>query len=45
MTLKHIEEYRDSELAGHLAEKIRRISRRNIRLMEVCGTTPSPFFG
>jgi hydrogenase expression/formation protein HypD len=38
MTLKHIEEYRDSELAGHLAEKIRRISRRNIRLMEVCGT-------
>lgn len=38
MTLKHIEEYRDSELARRLSEKIRRISRRNVRLMEVCGT-------
>jgi hydrogenase expression/formation protein HypD len=38
MTLKHIEEYRDAELAQQLAEKIRRASRRSIRLMEVCGT-------
>ena len=38
MTIKHIEEYRDAALAQQLAEKIRRTSRRRIRLMEVCGT-------
>jgi hydrogenase expression/formation protein HypD len=38
MTLKHIEEYRDAELAQQFAEKIKRISQRSIRLMEVCGT-------
>ena len=38
MTLKHIAEYRDSALARNLVEKIRRISRKDIRLMEVCGT-------
>ena len=38
MTLKHIEEYRDSEIAKKLIEKIRNTSRRSIRLMEVCGT-------
>jgi hydrogenase expression/formation protein HypD len=38
MSLKHVEEYRDSELARGLVEKIRRLVRRDIRLMEVCGT-------
>jgi hydrogenase expression/formation protein HypD len=38
MTLKHIEEYRNAAVAQQLAEKIKRLSRRNIRLMEVCGT-------
>jgi hydrogenase expression/formation protein HypD len=38
MTLKHMEEYRDSGLARQLAEGIRRASRREVRLMEVCGT-------
>jgi hydrogenase expression/formation protein HypD len=38
MSIKHLEEYRDSELARMLAEKIRRASRQPIRLMEVCGT-------
>ncbi len=38
MTIKHSEEYRDAELARQLAEKIRKTSRRPIRLMEVCGT-------
>lgn len=38
MTIKHIEEYRDAELARRLADKIRRTSRRPVRLMEVCGT-------
>ncbi len=38
MTLKHIDEYRDSDLARTLIEKINSISKKNIRLMEVCGT-------
>ena len=38
MALKHIEEYRDSDIAKKLVEKIKRISSRDIRLMEVCGT-------
>jgi hydrogenase expression/formation protein HypD len=38
MALKHIEEYRDAELARQLVENIRRSSRTDIRLMEVCGT-------
>ena len=38
MALKHIEEYRDSKLSKNLVRKIKRISRRDVRLMEVCGT-------
>ena len=38
MALKYIEEYRDSELAQKLIQKIKTASRRPIRLMEVCGT-------
>jgi hydrogenase expression/formation protein HypD len=38
MTLKHIEEYRDADLSRHLIAKIKAVSKRNIRLMEVCGT-------
>jgi hydrogenase expression/formation protein HypD len=38
MAIKHSEEYRDAELSRRLAEKIRRTSRRPVRLMEVCGT-------
>jgi hydrogenase expression/formation protein HypD len=38
MTIKHVEEYRDSTLARQLSEKIKRLSRSKIRLMEVCGT-------
>jgi hydrogenase expression/formation protein HypD len=38
MALKHIEEYRDSDISKKLVEKIKRLSRREIRLMEVCGT-------
>jgi len=38
MTIKHIEEYRNAEIAQNLIAKIRKISRRKIRLMEVCGT-------
>ena len=38
MALKHIEEYRDSEIAKKLINKIKTDSRRPMRLMEVCGT-------
>ena len=38
MTLKHLEEYRDPEIARNLITIIKSRSRRKIRLMEVCGT-------
>jgi hydrogenase expression/formation protein HypD len=38
MTLKHIEEYRDAEISQKLIQKIKSISRKKVRLMEVCGT-------
>ena len=38
MTIKHLEEYRDSAIAKKLIEKIRNTSNRDVRLMEVCGT-------
>ena len=38
MTLKHIEEYRDPQIAKKLINEIITTSRRPIRLMEVCGT-------
>ncbi|MEJ2165358.1 MAG: hydrogenase formation protein HypD [Desulfobacterales bacterium] len=38
MSLKHIEEYRDTEISNSLIEKIKTTSKRPIRLMEVCGT-------
>jgi hydrogenase expression/formation protein HypD len=38
MTIKHLEEYRDSEIATKLIEKIKATSTREVRLMEVCGT-------
>jgi hydrogenase expression/formation protein HypD len=38
MALKHIDEYRDAALSRPLIDKINRISRTPVRLMEVCGT-------
>ena len=38
MSLKHIDEYRDSNIAQNLIDKIKTASRRPIGLMEVCGT-------
>ena len=38
MAIKHVEEYRDVNLSRNLIAKIRDISKRPIRLMEVCGT-------
>lgn len=36
--MDHTHAYRDPGLAGRLADRIRQISRKKIRLMEVCGT-------
>jgi hydrogenase expression/formation protein HypD len=38
MGLKHIDEFRDAGLTRPLVEKIARLSKTQIRLMEVCGT-------
>ena len=43
MSIKHLEEYRDPELARRLIDRIHRISSKSVgtksvRLMEVCGT-------
>ncbi len=38
MVSRHSAEYRDVTLVGELARRIRRLSRRPLRIMEVCGT-------
>ena len=38
MPLKHMEEYRAAEISKPIAKKIRMMSTKHIRLMEVCGT-------
>ncbi len=35
--MKYIDEYRDRELVMEISEQIKKISRREVRLMEVCG--------
>jgi len=42
--MKHIDEYRDAELSLKIAGKIRAISRKNLRLAEVCGTHTMAIF-
>ncbi|MDD5154821.1 MAG: hydrogenase formation protein HypD, partial [Desulfovibrionales bacterium] len=36
--MKHLDEYRDPHLARKLIDKIKALSHRPVRLMEVCGT-------
>ncbi len=38
MTIKHMEEYRDPAVSRDILNKIKKISKKNIRIMEVCGT-------
>jgi hydrogenase expression/formation protein HypD len=38
MTIKHLEEYRDPEISRKILEQIKKENRKEIRLMEVCGT-------
>jgi hydrogenase expression/formation protein HypD len=42
--MKYIDEYRDHELAQRLAQKIRALSKKPIRLMEICGTHTMAIF-
>jgi len=42
--MKHIEEYRNSEISKKIASEIKSISRKKIRLMEVCGTHTTSIF-
>ncbi len=44
MSIKYIEEYRDQMVAWKLVEKIKEISHRKVRLMEVCGTHTMSIF-
>ncbi len=38
MSIKYMEEYRDPRLSRSLLDRIRKQSRKEVRLMEVCGT-------
>ncbi len=44
MAIKYLEEYRDPQLAGKIVERIKTLSRKQIRLMEVCGTHTMSIF-
>ncbi len=44
MALKYIEEYRDGALARGLVKKIHSVSKKDLRLMEVCGTHTTSIF-
>jgi hydrogenase expression/formation protein HypD len=44
MSLKHMQEYRDSHICRHLTEQIRKTSKQPVRLMEVCGTHTMAIF-
>ena len=44
MAIKHLEEYRDPQIAKKIVERIKTISQRPIRLMEVCGTHTMSIF-
>jgi len=42
--MKYIDEYRDRDVATALSERIRALSRRDVRLMEICGTHTMAIF-
>ncbi len=44
MSLKYIDEYRDSDLARMLVKKIQAVSHKDLCLMEVCGTHTMSIF-
>ena len=44
MSIKHLEEYRDPDISRAIIGNIKKISRKKIRLMEVCGTHTMSIF-
>lgn len=44
MTIKHVDEYRDPEISRKIVEQINNLNKKNIRLMEVCGTHTMSIF-
>jgi len=44
MTIKHADEYRDPQISRKIVEQITNLSKKNIRLMEVCGTHTMAIF-
>lgn len=44
MRVKHVEEYRDRRIAQRLIAQMHAVSRRPVRLMEVCGTHTMAIF-
>jgi hydrogenase expression/formation protein HypD len=44
MSLKHASEYRSPEIAKSYTQKIKQLSRKPVRLMEVCGTHTMAIF-
>jgi len=44
MTVKYIDEFRDRDISRAILEKIETVSRKKIRLMEVCGTHTMSIF-
>lgn len=44
MAIKHLDEYRDPEISGSIIKKINAMSRKDITLMEVCGTHTMAIF-
>mgnify|MGYP001216043400 CR=1 FL=1 len=44
MTIKHADEYRDPEISRKILDQINNLSKKNVRLMEVCGTHTMSIF-
>lgn len=44
MAIKYLDEYRDPTISEHFVQRIAAMSRKNIRLMEVCGTHTMSIF-
>ena len=44
MTLKHLQEYRDPDISRRIVHRLAKVSRKDIRLMEVCGTHTTSIF-
>ncbi|MCP4353679.1 MAG: hydrogenase formation protein HypD [Desulfobacterales bacterium] len=44
MSIRHAEEYRDPEISRKIAQQVKQISKKQVRLMEVCGTHTMSIF-